>query len=304
MASVTRELFDESEPEDSMDEGGANIEDRGDPMARRSTHERRQAALAREIAKLEKANVERRSWQLSGEASAEARPLNSLLENDLDFERTGKPLPVITQEVTEDIEALIKRRIINREFDEVVRRRPDDLVTGPQRRRFELSDSKATSGLADQYADEMLRKNDPNYVDIRDEKLKQEHREIERMWKDISGKLDALSSWHYKPKPAAPSLEVRVDAPTIMMEDARPTAGADLGAATSMLAPQELYKPGEQRSKLEITTRSGAPIAKVEMTREEKKRERRRKKEKLRKSGIKVQKKVDTDAAKTKKPAK
>jgi U3 small nucleolar RNA-associated protein MPP10 len=284
MSAVHRDLFEDDD--DAESDGDLSDVDPADPKSRRSTHERRQAKLAEQIRKLEAANVAKREWQLSGEARAADRPLNSLLEEDLEFERAGKPVPVITAEVTEDIEALIKRRILAAEFDEVIRRRPDDLATGPKVRRgqFELDDTKSGKGLAEIYEEEHLRNTDPNFVDVKDEKLKKEHAEIEGLWKSLCRKLDSLSSWHYKPKPAEPSLEVRVDVPAIEMEDARPTASDDVASA-SMLAPQEIYKPGEEKSREEIVTKSGMPIAREEMTREQKLRRRRREKERIRKAG-------------------
>ncbi|OJD36159.1 mpp10 protein [Diplodia corticola] len=283
MAAVHRDLFEESD--DDQDASDLSDVDPDDPKARKSTHERRQAKLAEEIRRLESQNVAKREWTLSGEARAADRPQNSLLEEDLDFERAGKPVPVITAEVSEDIESLIKRRIISREFDEVIKRRPDDLATGPVRRgRFELEDTKAQKGLAEEYEEEHLRKTDANYVDVKDEKLKKEHREIASLWRDVSAKLDALSSWHYKPKPADANLEIRTDAAAITMEDARPTAGGDIGGA-NMLAPQELYAPGEERTKGEVVTKGGMPIAKEELSREDKKSRRRRAKERLQKAG-------------------
>lgn len=128
-----------------------------------------------------------------------------------------------------------------------------------------------------------MRENDPNFVDARDQKLKAEHAEIKAAWDSIRAKLDSLSSWHYKPKPAAPNLEIRVDAPAIEMEDARPTAGGEVAGA-SMLAPQELYKPGEEKNKMEIVTKGGMPIAREEMSREQKLRRRRREKSKIKKA--------------------
>ncbi|KAF2707092.1 U3 small nucleolar ribonucleoprotein complex, subunit Mpp10p [Pleomassaria siparia CBS 279.74] len=284
MSAVHRDLFEDDDEAES--DGNLTDLDPSDPKARRSTHERKQAKLAEEIRKLEAQNVAKREWQLSGEARAADRPMNSLLEEDLDFERAGKPVPVITAEVSEAIEALIKRRILAGEFDEVLRRRPDDLATGPKTRRgrFELDDTKSGKGLAEIYEEEHLRNTDPSFVDAKDDKLKKEHAEIEALWKAVSSKLDSLSSWHYKPKPAAPNLEIRVDAPAIEMEDARPTAGGEVAGA-SMLAPQELYKPGEEKNNLEIVTKGGMPIAREEMNREQKLRRRRREKERIKKSG-------------------
>ena len=283
ISAVRRDIF---EDDLTPDEEGP-LSDAND---HRSSHQRRQAALTAEIRRLEAASVAKRDWTLSGEARAADRPINSLLEEDLDFERTGKPIPVITQEVSEDIEALIKRRIIAREFDEVIRRRPGNLATGNsdlRRGRFELDDSKPQQSLAEIYEAEHLKAVDPEgYTDKRDEKLKREHAKIEQMWKDVSAKLDALSSWHYKPKPPSASINVVADVPAISMEDARPTAGGEVGGE-SMLAPQEVYRPGEgKRSKEEVLEKgSGLPVGREEMTRDEKVRRRRREKERIRKAG-------------------
>ncbi|CAO2658603.1 Nn.00g063260.m01.CDS01 [Neocucurbitaria sp. VM-36] len=303
MARVHRDLFEDDDDVES--EGNLSDVDPSDPKSRRSTHERRQAKIAEEIRKLEAANVAKREWQLSGEARAADRPLNSLLEENLEFERAGKPVPIVTAEVSEDIEALIKRRILAGEFDEVQRRRPDDLATGPKVRRgqFELDDTKSGKGLADLYEEEHLRDTDPNFVEAKDEKLKKEHNEISALWKTLSAKLDSLSSSHYKPKPAAPNLEIRVDAPAIEMEDARPTAGGDVAGA-SMLAPQELYKPGDEKSKTEIVTKSGMPLAREEMSREEKMSRRRRAKERARKAGVDAPKSVGAERKEKKKQEK
>ena len=283
ISAVRRDIFeDDLTPDESEASSGAND--------RRSSHQRRQAALTAEIRRLEAASVAKRDWTLSGEARATDRPINSLLEEDLEFERAGKPIPVITQEVSEDIEALIKRRIIAREFDEVIRRRPGNLVTGNgdvRRGRFELDDSKPQQSLAEVYEAEHLKTVDPEgYTDKRDEKLKREYSKIEQMWKDVSAKLDALSSWHYKPKPPSASINVVADVPAISIEDARPAAGGEVGGE-SMLAPQEVYKPGEEkRNKEEVLKKgSGLPVGREEMTRDEKVRRRRREKERIRKAG-------------------
>ncbi|ELR03067.1 U3 snoRNP protein [Pseudogymnoascus destructans] len=293
MADVRRDLFDDEE-EDRTEDDLSDV-DAADPKSRRSAHERRQAKLAEEIRRLEAASVQKREWTLSGEARAADRPQNSLLEQDLDFERTGKPVPVITAEVSESIEELIKRRIIAQEFDEVIRRRPDsDSVPDNARRgAFELEDTKAQQSLAEMYEEEHVKDNNPDtYMSKADDKLKKQHLEIEGLWKDVCGKLDALSSWHYKPKPPAPSLTVVADVATVNMEDAQPTMASGITGADSMLAPQEIYKAGKDKNSVdkgEIVPKSGAPIARQEMTRVEKLRRRRREKERIKKRGGEVQ---------------
>ncbi|PSN68567.1 Mpp10 protein [Corynespora cassiicola Philippines] len=283
MGRVQRDLFEDDDDAESEEE--LSDLDPADPKSRRSTFERRQAKIMEEIRKLEAQNVAKRDWQLSGEVRAAERPENALLEEELDFEQTGKPMTVVTAEVSESIEELIKKRILAGEFDEVRRRRPDDLATGPRRGRFELDDTKSGKGLAELYEEDHLRQIDPNFVDAKDAKTKKEHDEIKALFTKTMAQLDSLSSFHFKPKPAAPNLEVRVDAPAIEMEDARPTAGGDVAGA-SMLAPQELYKPGEESAnKTEVVTKGGLPIAREEMSREQKLRRRRRDKERSRKAG-------------------
>ncbi|KXS97961.1 hypothetical protein AC578_3113 [Pseudocercospora eumusae] len=305
MDKVKFDLFeDESEAEEEDEEQQL---DPADPRSRRSAHERRKAQIAEEIRKLEAANVAKRDWQLSGEARAADRPTNALLEEDLEFERAGKPVPVITAEVSESIEELIKRRILAYDFQDLIRRRPDDLATGSGTRRgkldFELDDTKSKKGLAEEYEEEYSKRTDPNYVDVKDEKLEKEQKEIERLWKEVSAQLDSLSSWNFRPKQPAPQMDIRVDAPAITMEDARPSAGGDVAGA-SQLAPQEIYKAGEAASgKDEVTGKSGLPSAREEMSREERKRRRRREKERIRKSNGNAEAKPanESRAAKAKK---
>ncbi|TRX97083.1 hypothetical protein FHL15_001877 [Xylaria flabelliformis] len=288
MADVRRDLFDdESEREDSED--ALSDVSAGDPKSRRSAHERRQAKLAEEIRRLEAANVAKKDWTMSGEARAIERPMNSLLEEDLDFEHAGKPVPVITPDVNESIEDLIKRRILAREFDEVIRRRPDaaEFSSNTRRGLTNVEDTKSKQGLAEIYEEEHVKNANPDsYVSKSDEKLRKEEQEIEQMWKDISSKLDALSSWHYRPKPVAPSLTIVPDVATITMEDAQPTTAQGVAGGDNTLAPQEVYKAGKENAeKGEIVTKSGLPVAKQELTREDKTRKRRREKERLRKAG-------------------
>ena len=286
IADVRRDLL-ESEEEESDQESGSDMEASRQSTKNMSTHEKQRAAIAAEIRRLEAANVAKRDWTLSGEARAADRPLNSLIEEDLEFERIGKPVPVITAEVSEEIEELIKRRILAREFDEVIRRHPDALGSASEARRgrIDLDDTKPQSGLAEIYEQEHLKATDPGYVDKRSAAIKKQHEQISRLWKEVSSQLDLLSNLHFKPKRAEMEIKVVEDKPTISMEDARPV-GIGVNAEETMLAPQEVYRPGEEARKggEVVVRKGGASVSRDEMTREEKLRRRRREKERTKKA--------------------
>ena len=53
-------------------------------------------------------DVKLKPWQLTGEVAAKARPINSLLQEHLDFNTVSKLPPTITQEKSTNIEAMIK----------------------------------------------------------------------------------------------------------------------------------------------------------------------------------------------------
>ncbi|KAI9870728.1 MAG: U3 snoRNP protein, partial [Watsoniomyces obsoletus] len=158
-----------------------------------------------------------------------------------------------------EIEQLIKRRILAREFDEVIRRRPDAFggVSDVRRGRSEVDDAKPQTGLADIYEQDHLRATDPGFVDKRSAATKKQHEEIDRLWKNVSYQLDLLSNLHFKPKRVDMEIKTIEDKPKIAMEDARPV-GEGIGIEESMLAPQEVYKAGDIRREGEVTGKSGA----------------------------------------------
>ena len=166
-----------------------------------STYEKRMASLREEIASLELENVGKKDWTLMGEATSRSRPQNSLLEEDLEFERVMKSVPVITEDVVHSLEERIKSRVLENQFDDVVRKRPVDDKPFLPSRFFELQDSKSKQSLAEIYEDEYTAAQSGSIAgEDRDGKLKKEHEEIERMWENICGKLDALCNAHFTPK--------------------------------------------------------------------------------------------------------
>lgn len=290
MADVKRDLFEDLSSADDDSDASDALSDvsAGDPRSRRSAHELRQAKIVNEIRKLEAAAVAKREWTLSGEASAVERPVNSLLEEQLDFEHIGKPVPVITPEVTESIEDLIKRRILAADFDDILRRRPDAEGDAAASRRglVQVDDTKSKKGLAELYEEDHLKKTNPDtYVSKSDEKLRREEDEVKGMWADVCARLDALSSWHYKPRPTAPAITVVSDVAAVAMEDAQPATAQGVAGGESAVAPQEVYRASKDTAEGGEVVRGGVPVAREEMSRDDKTRRRRRAKERGRKAG-------------------
>jgi U3 small nucleolar RNA-associated protein MPP10 len=266
MDSVRKDLFADEEEDDSDADGKENL----------STFEKQQREIMKQISQLESENVGEKSWQVKGEAKAKDRPENSLLEADLDFERSAKPVPVITKESTETLEDMIRRRIKTYDFDDLPRRVPDSLPEFKPSKLAEVQETKSTKGLGELYEEDYLRKENPDAVVTAEaEKQSEAHKEIRSLWSDLSRKLDTLSSWTYTPKAPKPSISIVANTAAIAMEEAQPTAMA----TESALAPQEVYNPTAQ-DKREVVGHSGLPVAKSEMSREERKRERRKHKAK------------------------
>ncbi|KAK9433162.1 Mpp10 protein-domain-containing protein [Lipomyces doorenjongii] len=271
LGGLKKDLF----AEDENDKDESDVED-GQTL---STFAKMQRKLNAKIAQLEEESVAKKDWALMGEAKARDRPLNSLLEEDLEFDRSTKPVPVITQEVTESLDTMIRNRIKNNDFNDVLRRNPDGIAEFRPSKLIDVDQTKSSKSLAEIYEEEHLREVNPgSHPTVQDTKLKQAHQEIEELFGDITYKLDALSSWHFTPKPTKPSISIVANAPAISMEDAQPVAMS----TENMLAPQEVYIPlsgiAKDEQKKEVISGDGLPVARAEMTRDERKRRRRREK--------------------------
>lgn len=195
--------------------------------------------LQEQITELEAENVAKKDWVLMGEASSKSRPKESLLQEDLEFERIAKTVPIITEKAVESVEARIKARILEGRFDDVVRRRPMDDKPFLPSRFFELQDSKSQQSLAQIYENEYVAAQTGTSTDDRDGKLKREHDEITKLWETICNKLDALCNAHYVPKQPKATISTISDAPAATLESALPVGKS----MSSMLAPEEVFAP-------------------------------------------------------------
>eukprot|EP00466_Bigelowiella_natans_P014229 jgi/Bigna1/81655/fgenesh1_pg.82_\ len=261
---------DELHGEKSIDEGGENggDDEEEDPQGL-SRYEKQKRKMKEQIKMMEEKIVKPREWVLSGEVDAARRPENSLLETDLNFQMAQRLPEPITVEATQELEDLIKNRIINEVWDDVERKEP------PKEKRYkpkkELSQEKSEVGLAELYDREYVAKATGTNFD--DEKLKTEldeaHMEIAQLMSQLNHKLDALSNFHFTPKPHVEELRVATETPAISMEEVLPMAVSKEAAS----APQEAYKSESQ----------GMPTQRAEMSRKEKTTLRNTKKKRLRK---------------------
>ncbi|CAL8158431.1 unnamed protein product [Prunus armeniaca] len=243
---------DEDEDEDEDDEEEVEEDDDEDEQKDEkkhttlSTHETKLQKLRSEIDQMEKANLEPKNWTMRGEVTAERRPKNSALEVDLDFEHNVRPPPVITEEVTASIEDIIQKRIELGRFDDV--QKAPTLHSKAPREIKELDENKSKKGLAEVYEDEYVQKTNVasgplSFTDKQKE-------EASKLFKKLCLKLDALSHFHFTPKPVIEDMTVQANIPALAMEEIAPVAVSD----AAMLAPEEVFSgKGDIKEEAELT---------------------------------------------------
>ncbi|KAJ8705194.1 hypothetical protein PYW07_011021 [Mythimna separata] len=240
------------------------------PDEKKSEFEQRQLRLKQQIEKLEQKTLSDAPWQLKGEVDAMRRPQNSLLEEVVDFDLTSRPPPIITEQTTVTLEELIRRRIKDKAWDDVVKKEKpvDDQLSF--RKTVILDQAKSELSLAQVYEAEYLKQKQALSGEVEDEKEPEAHTEIRDAMNKLFAKLDALCHYHYTPK--APQAEVKIvsNTPAISMEEVAPVATSD----ATLLAPEEVKKK-----------RKGELMSKEERSQTDKNRERRKKKKLQRKKG-------------------
>ena len=176
---------------------------------------------------------------MMGEIKGQQRPENSLLEVDVDVDRSSKPAPIITMEYTSTVEELIKHRIKDGIFDDVIFRRPAPAAekSGDD---AELSQEKSAVGLGQLYEDEFLGKtlkvagSSANKANQKELALVEE---VTQLYEKVSRQLDALSHFYYTPKPVVVEATVKsLAVPSLTLEDVTPA----MMSAARAVAPEEV----------------------------------------------------------------
>ncbi|KAL1070082.1 hypothetical protein V6Z11_D12G308600 [Gossypium hirsutum] len=229
--------------EDSGSDDEQDVDKRKDGP---SKHEKELDKLRSKIEEMEKANLDPKVWTMRGEVTAAQRQKNSALEVDLDFEHNVRPAPVITEEVTASLEDLIKTRISEGLFDDVQKARTSS--SKAPREIKELDESKSKKALAEVYEEEFVQKTDPAsaLLTFSDELKK----EASMLFKKLCLKLDALSHFHFTPKPVVEDMSIQTNVPALAMEEIAPMAVSD----AAMLAPEEVFSgKGDIKEEAELT---------------------------------------------------
>ncbi len=216
-----------------------------------------------DITELEAGLLGEKPWEYRGEIGAKGRPVNSLLELGVDVERRTRAPPPITAEKTNDLEEMIKVRILEGSFNDV---QPKNIQLQKNFRSShkvvddpELSVNKSKEGLGDVYEAEFMRRtlgverSDPNKV---------KKKELKELFTKLCYKLDALSNFKFKPKPTIQDAEIIANLPAVEMEEALPVS---MSAAVTT-APEERHAPKRGRE--------GEFIVAEEMDQDDRKRNR------------------------------
>ena len=239
--------FDDGDPNDIAQEddedtdSGSSIEEEPVIKKPRGLGElsRKLAALEEEIADLESKQIADKHWSLTGEVSAKNRPMNSLLEanvelpfghmaskrldedsvlideNDFDAENPDKP--------KFDIELIVRQRIASRTFDDVIKRKVETLSAEPSKPAdaYEgLDFEKSQLGLAEVYAKQYEK--DIFNQSEESEKKSYEKEEAKKFFAKLMHKLDSLTNFNFAPRaPAAMKGGVK-DLPAMKLEEPIP----------------------------------------------------------------------------------
>ncbi|XP_005987807.1 U3 small nucleolar ribonucleoprotein protein MPP10 [Latimeria chalumnae] len=257
LKKVTFDLSDDSEGEDVGDILGGKKKIMGEM---KSPFEKRQEKMNEKIMELEQEALEEKPWQLIGEVTGQKRPENSILEENLQFDHAIRMAPVITEETTLQLEDIIKQRIKDQSWDDVVRKEKPKEDTFEYKKRLTLDHEKSKLNLAEVYEQEYLKQTQQKT----EEEENPQHVEIQKVMDSLFLKLDALSNFHFTPKPPVPEVKVISNLPSIAMEEVAPVNVSD----ATLLAPEEIKNKNK----------AGDVKADTEKTRTDKKRERRKKK--------------------------
>uniref|UniRef100_A0A1I7U3L9 U3 small nucleolar ribonucleoprotein protein MPP10 n=1 Tax=Caenorhabditis tropicalis TaxID=1561998 RepID=A0A1I7U3L9_9PELO len=234
------DVEDEEENLDEDEEGdedgpvllGADLEEQKEE----SGFEKRQNKMKERIQKLEEENLAPKSWELSGEVAADQRDQNTLLEKHVDFDHGAKRAPEVTEEFTDRLESLIKQRIKDKAWDDVIRVKKVEAKSA----RFETeaieNQMNQKTSLAEVYEKEFEKasgkgENGQPVENPAHETIKTKMGELFRL-------IDALTHFEYKPDQAREEVKVVSNMAALRVEE----VGMMASTEAQLMAPEEISK--------------------------------------------------------------
>ncbi|RCN31452.1 Mpp10 protein, partial [Ancylostoma caninum] len=191
--------------------------------------------LKETIKRLEEENLAPKSWEMSGEVTAQQRGENELLETHLQFDHGIKKAPEITEVFTEKLEDLIKQRIKDKAFDDVVRKKRIEERTEPYRNQAIEEREMVKTSLAEVYEKEYQKAAGEAKTN---DGVNEEHVAIEKQVRELFRLIDALSNFDYTPPEVRPEVRVVSNMAALRVEEVGMSASTD----AQLLAPEEMKK--------------------------------------------------------------
>lgn len=213
------------------EEGGADSEnEKKSEMDPLSTFEVREKRLKTQMKQFEEDIVAKKSWQLRGEANSKNRPVNSLLEEVLEFDSTSRAPLIITENTSEKLEDIILNRIKNSLFDDVVRK-----VINKEKQEYTkqivLDQEKSKESLATIYEKQFNNQLDPNTKDVNPT-----NQQLSSLMYSLFTKLDSLSNFHVTPQKLQEEAKIITNTLSLQVEEVAPVSVSD----RNTLAPEEV----------------------------------------------------------------
>lgn len=239
----------------TMFDTGDSTSSDGEKEGPKTTLQLEREKLKDSISALEHANVSKKPWQLRGEVDARGRPLNSLIESEFEHDIVARPRGALSADASASIEDIIRQRIFDGLFDDVVRKLPADYESAKNKNKREpppeISQARPEEGLADIYEREFAEEREKvskaseaaSSITVREAEPGEspEQAEINKLFKRLSNKLDSLTGLHFTPSlPKIPAeMEVKLNVPALNAEEAIPEAVSD----ATLLAAREVHAP-------------------------------------------------------------